>query len=350
MMTTMAALLGACPGIGLARLELRRPLGISIVGGCWSASADALYDAGESISISTAPAVAMRRRGRGRCRGVTPRHAPQPANEASGQAPGDAGWLPRPLGLTACTSGRLRPPDAPVPAAYKEAWSPPAEKAARARPAEAIDRGAWWSIYHDPALDGWSGRSTFEPEFEGREAPSAKPRRRRARAAHSSDRDDRRSATRSRSSGTAEAELLGRIRTSSGRCVGELGPRLWGSVRRTSKAMSRRAGERRDLANAGCRRRRRSPPPISKYAPPTTGGCSAAEVKALPRRCRSSEQHRAARRTSRRSTGAGAARRDQGVADRVGRGRAQLEHSIAVLIGKPRGADHSPSDASSRCR
>lgn len=39
-------------------------------------------------------------------------------------------------------------PLAPIPAAYKEAgWQV-------AQPADAIDAGAWWSIYHDPVLDG----------------------------------------------------------------------------------------------------------------------------------------------------------------------------------------------------
>lgn len=46
-------------------------------------------------------------------------------------------------------------PAAPVPVAYKEAWKPgPLAKGwEQARPNEAIDRGAWWSIYHDPMLD-----------------------------------------------------------------------------------------------------------------------------------------------------------------------------------------------------
>lgn len=40
-------------------------------------------------------------------------------------------------------------PDAPVATAYKElaGWKP-------GTPGDAIDRGAWWSIYHDPTLDG----------------------------------------------------------------------------------------------------------------------------------------------------------------------------------------------------
>ena len=39
-------------------------------------------------------------------------------------------------------------PDAPVPVAYKElpGWT-------MAQPQDAADRGAWWSVYHDPELD-----------------------------------------------------------------------------------------------------------------------------------------------------------------------------------------------------
>jgi len=54
------------------------------------------------------------------------------------------------LGLAACTVGPdyVRPA-APVPAAFKElaGWQP-------AQPADAIDRGAWWSLFDDPVLSG----------------------------------------------------------------------------------------------------------------------------------------------------------------------------------------------------
>jgi NodT family efflux transporter outer membrane factor (OMF) lipoprotein len=55
--------------------------------------------------------------------------------------------------LGACTVGPdyQRPPAA-VPVAYKEAAKDSAWQVAR--PSDAIDRGAWWSIYHDPVLDG----------------------------------------------------------------------------------------------------------------------------------------------------------------------------------------------------
>ena len=53
------------------------------------------------------------------------------------------------LSLSACAVGpNYRTPAAPTQTAFKEAdgWTP-------ATPMDAIDRGAWWSAYHDPVLD-----------------------------------------------------------------------------------------------------------------------------------------------------------------------------------------------------
>ena len=63
-------------------------------------------------------------------------------------APASLGLL-----LGACTVGPdyQRPP-APVPVAYKEAAAKEGWRVAR--PADAFDRGAWWSVYNDPILDG----------------------------------------------------------------------------------------------------------------------------------------------------------------------------------------------------
>ena len=50
--------------------------------------------------------------------------------------------------LGGCMVGRdYQRPAAEAPAAYKEAgWQV-------ARPADAADRGAWWSVFRDPVLD-----------------------------------------------------------------------------------------------------------------------------------------------------------------------------------------------------
>lgn len=55
---------------------------------------------------------------------------------------------------SACAVGpAYERPSAPVPAHYKEAegWVP-------AAPADAIDRGAWWSLFRDPTLDALAAR------------------------------------------------------------------------------------------------------------------------------------------------------------------------------------------------
>src|ERR1700737_2346036 len=50
--------------------------------------------------------------------------------------------------FSGCTVGPdYRRPDAPIPAQYKEAGWKVGE------PSDAIDRGAWWSVYKDPVLD-----------------------------------------------------------------------------------------------------------------------------------------------------------------------------------------------------
>ena len=57
--------------------------------------------------------------------------------------------LPVLLTLSACMVGpNYRRPPAPVPVAYKElkGWT-------IAQPQDAVSRGPWWSIYHDPELD-----------------------------------------------------------------------------------------------------------------------------------------------------------------------------------------------------
>ncbi len=69
-------------------------------------------------------------------------------------------WIPAFAGMTicmvvtACTVGPdYQRPAASVPAAYKEA-AQTETKWAVARPSDASERGAWWSVYHDPVLDG----------------------------------------------------------------------------------------------------------------------------------------------------------------------------------------------------
>ncbi len=64
-----------------------------------------------------------------------------------------AGWTAL-AALAGCTVGpNYHRPDAPVSPQFKEAagWTP-------SDPADAIDRGAWWSMFHDAELDGLEQR------------------------------------------------------------------------------------------------------------------------------------------------------------------------------------------------
>ncbi len=78
--------------------------------------------------------------------------------------------------VSACTVGPdyLRP-SAPVPAQYKEATAPPGWKLGQ--PADALSRGAWWTIYNDPVLDGLETADRhLQPEPESvRKRRSARP-------------------------------------------------------------------------------------------------------------------------------------------------------------------------------
>src|SRR5580704_15855656 len=51
--------------------------------------------------------------------------------------------------LAGCTLGHdYKKPDAPTSDTFKElhGWTP-------SNPADAVDKGAWWSVYNDPELD-----------------------------------------------------------------------------------------------------------------------------------------------------------------------------------------------------
>lgn len=74
---------------------------------------------------------------------------------------GSRGRAPGLLLLALLSSCKVRPdyqrPDTPITPTYKElpGWSP-------AQPRDAIDRGAWWSIYDDPTLDALERRVAID--------------------------------------------------------------------------------------------------------------------------------------------------------------------------------------------
>jgi len=124
MMTTCAALFGALPlafGTGEG-VELRHPLGISIVGGLLVSQLLTLY---------TTPVVYL----------ALDRVRLWGARGAPGRSPQQLG------DRRVRRRAEWRAP-APVPFAFKEVagWK-------FGTPADEFDRGEWWSIYHDPTLD-----------------------------------------------------------------------------------------------------------------------------------------------------------------------------------------------------
>jgi NodT family efflux transporter outer membrane factor (OMF) lipoprotein len=248
------------------------------------------------------------------------------------------------LTVAACTVGPdYQRPATAVPAAYKEAgWQV-------ARPADAADRGAWWSVFGDPVLDGLerqidiSNQNLKSAEAAFREAEAIVAQ---ARAGFFPTAQIDASATRSRSgggaggSGAAAGGGSGRISnffsiTGAASWI----PDLWGKVSRTVEG---------DVASAQA-----SAGAVAGARLAAQGQLAAAylqlrvadelkrlldsAVKAFGETLRISQNQYnagivsasdvAQARTQVEST--------QAQAIAVGVSRAQFEHAIAVLVGKP---------------
>jgi NodT family efflux transporter outer membrane factor (OMF) lipoprotein len=251
------------------------------------------------------------------------------------------------LGLAGCTVGPdYRRPDAPVPAAYKEAWKPgPLVKGWReTRPADGIDRGAWWSIYHDPVLD----KLEREIDISNQNLKAAEAAFREAEATVAAARAQffptaalDASATRARSSGNS-APTAGFGGGISNRFVAETTaswvPDLWGSVRRTVESdIATAQASAATLANARLSAQGElATAYIELRSADELARLLDASVKAFTQALQIvTNQYRSG--TTDESAVAQAqaqldATRAQLIAVEVT--RAQLEHSIAVLIGK----------------
>jgi NodT family efflux transporter outer membrane factor (OMF) lipoprotein len=258
------------------------------------------------------------------------------------------------MALSACTVGPdYQRPAAAVPAAYKEAPKMEANWQV-ARPSDAIDRGAWWSIYHDPVLDGLERQIAIsnqnlkaaEATFRQAEAIVAQ-----ARAGFFPTAQINAAATRSRGSGGG-----GGGGASAGTSTGRGGsgtianffsttgsaswiPDLWGKVRRTLEGdVATAQADASDVANArlAAQGQLASDYMQLRVADELKRLLDAA-VKAYSESLRISQNQYdagiaaasdvAQARTQLEST------RAQAIA--TGVLRAQLEHAIAVLIGKP---------------
>jgi hydrophobe/amphiphile efflux-1 (HAE1) family protein/NodT family efflux transporter outer membrane factor (OMF) lipoprotein len=163
MMTTLAALLGALPlalGTG-AGSELRRPLGIVMVGGLLLSQILTLY---------TTPVVYLYLdRAVHRMRGS---RAPVSVLQA-------LIGVAFAFMLSGCAVGPdYRRPTTPPSTSFKEAseWKP-------AEPADVLQRGPWWTLFDDPTLDGLESR--IEPGNQTLRVAEAQFRQARALARES---------------------------------------------------------------------------------------------------------------------------------------------------------------------
>ncbi len=139
MMTTMAAMLGALPlalGAGVGS-EIRRPLGISIIGG---------LIVSQMLTLYTTPVIYLyldrfRARFEKKRPGLT---MPKPLLLMMAAA------VIAPFLLSSCSVGpNYARPETDVPAAFKEikGWK-------QAQPQDDTARGKWWEMFNDPVLNG----------------------------------------------------------------------------------------------------------------------------------------------------------------------------------------------------
>src|SRR6516162_7992643 len=244
--------------------------------------------------------------------------------------------------VSACTVGPdYQRPEAPVPAQYKEAGWKVGE------PLDGIDRGAWWSIYKDPLLDDLEKQidisnqnlKAAEAAFQQAEWIVAQ-----ARAGYFPTLDLNASAQRSRTGGgsisTTGAGRSGFLSSSfSTSASASWTPDLWGKIRRTVEGdVASAQASAGDLASA---RLSAQGTLASDYLQLRM----ADELKRLFDAAASyySESLRITRNQYRSGTADQSAvsqaeaqlEATQSQAIAVGVTRAQLEHAIAVLIGKP---------------
>src|SRR6516162_3915268 len=246
------------------------------------------------------------------------------------------------LWLSACTVGPdYSRPSAPVPAQYKEAGWKVSE------PVDAIDRGAWWSIYKDPLLDDLEKQidisnqnlKAAEAAFQQAEWIVAQ-----ARAGFYPTLDLNASAQRSRtgggSSSSTGAGRSGFISSSfSTSASASWTPDLWGRIRRTVEGdVASAQASAGDLASA---RLSAQGTLASDYLQLRM----ADELKRLFDAAAGyyTESLRITRNQYQSGTADQSAvsqaeaqlKATQAQAIAVGVTRAQFEHAIAVLIGKP---------------
>ena len=244
--------------------------------------------------------------------------------------------------LSACTVGPdYQRPDAPVPAQYKEAGWKVGE------PLDAIDRGAWWSVYKDPLLDELQRQIDISNQnlkaaaaaFEEAEWIVAQ-----ARAAFFPTVDLNASAQRSRTGGGSSSSTgAGRSGFTSSQFSTSASaswvPDLWGKIRRTVEGdVASAQASAGDLASA---RLSAQGTLASDYLQLRMSDelkrlfDAAASYYAESLRITRNQYRSGIADQSAVSQAEAQLESTQSQAIAVGVTRAQLEHAIAVLIGKP---------------
>ncbi|HEX5319401.1 MAG TPA: efflux transporter outer membrane subunit [Stellaceae bacterium] len=247
-----------------------------------------------------------------------------------------------------CESGPdYQRPSAPVPPAYKEAAAASGWKVGE--PADAIDRGAWWSIYADPVLDGLEKQIDIsnqtlkadEAAFRQAEALAAQ-----ARAGLFPTVTLNAQAQRSRGGGRGGGAFAG-----GGGGGGNISnfftvtadaswtPDLWGSVRRaveSSEATAQASAGTLAAARLSAQGSLATDYVQLRVADELKRLLDAA-VAAFSESLRISQNQYKAGIASQSDVSQAQAQLDQTRAQAiaVGVSRAQLEHAIAVLVGKP---------------
>jgi NodT family efflux transporter outer membrane factor (OMF) lipoprotein len=244
--------------------------------------------------------------------------------------------------ISACTVGPdYQRPSAPVPAQYKEAGWKVGE------PLDAIDRGAWWSVYKDPVLDDLEKQidisnqnlKAAEAAFQQAEWIVAQ-----ARAGFFPTVDLNASAQRSRTGGGSSSSTgAGRsgFTTSSFSTSASASwvPDLWGRIRRTVEGnVASAQASAGDLASA---RLAAQGALASDYLQLRVSDelkrllVAAASYYAESLRITRNQYQSGTADQSAVSQAEAQLESTQAQAIAVGVTRAQLEHAIAVLIGKP---------------
>jgi NodT family efflux transporter outer membrane factor (OMF) lipoprotein len=238
--------------------------------------------------------------------------------------------------LGACTVGPdYQRPAAPVPIAYKEAARNSGWQVAR--PADAFDRGAWWLVYHDPVLDALvrqidisnQNLKSAEARFRQAEAIVAE-----ARAGFFPSATVNAQATRSRTSGTGKIANFFSISEAASWI-----PDLWGSIRRTVEGDV--ASAQASAANVASARLAAQGQLAADYMQLRSSDelkrLLEAAVTAYSESLRITQNQYNAGIVSASDVAQARTQVESTRAQAIAAGvlRAQFEHAIAVLIGKP---------------